>query len=512
MRILLFGLVLLAGCGKGQFTDSKKADVNVLRVALDAAPATLDPALSQDLATGDVMRQVFEGLVTLDKDSKVVPCLAESYSVSKDGLVYTFKLRPNVKFHDGRAVTAEDVVWTFSRNCDPKLKSPVAKNYLGDIAGFDAVLGGKTPDLSGVKAVDAATVEIRLTKPAPYFLGKLTYPVCSILPKGLIPRGQEINHAAQMIGTGPFHIEIFVPEQAARFVAWKDYWAGKPAIARLEMPIIKDSSTRLNKFRGGELDVAGIPAEEVKAFPGTEKHVRAAIIYIGLNPLGYEPFEDIAVREAFVQAINKEAIVEDILGGIGKVANSILPPGVMGHRPDLKRWSFDPAKAKARLGTRKLPPVELILGGQATDRRKVADAIATQLRQNLGVEVSVRQMEMGAYLQKATGKKLGFFIGTWYADYLDPENFLSVTLASYGQNRVAYANPQFTELCRVADSEMDAAKRMTLYQAAEDLAVGEVAWIPLYFPVDAIATNPRVEGIDRNLLGALPYTSVTIKR
>lgn len=512
MRVCLLVaiLVLLGGCGKKQFAEATLTPTDVLRVALDAAPATLDPALSQDLATGDVMRQVFEGLVALDADSKVVPSLAKSFKVSEDGKTYTFLLR-DAKFHDGRPLNAEDVVYSFNRACSPKLRSPVARNYLGDIWGVPEVLDGKAAAITGLSAPDAKTVKIELAKAAPAFLGKLTYPVCAILPKDSVQEGLEIKHAAQMIGTGPFHIEIFVPEQAARFIRWDGYWGKVAKVKRLDMPIVKDATTRLNKFKGGELDVVGVPPEEISSVPNVEKHVRAGVVYLGLNGANYDPFRGAKVREAFAQAINKDAIVTDVLGGVAQPAHTILPPGVAGHRPDALRWRFDPSAAKTALGTVKLPPLELVLGGQSTDRRKVADAVATQLRQVLGVSVSVRQMEMGAYLQKATGQKLGFFLGSWYADYLDPENFLSVTLSQSGQNRTSYQNPQFTQLCRAADGELDPQKRIVIYQAAEDLAIGDVTWIPLYFPVDAVATGPRLSGMKRNLLGALPFSTVELK-
>ncbi|MFN8220428.1 MAG: ABC transporter substrate-binding protein [Fimbriimonadales bacterium] len=499
LRLALCAVVAaaLTGCGKSQFTAPSASAGETLRVALDATPATLDPALAQDLATGDLMRQVFEGLVRLGEDNLVQPCLAESWTVSPDGKVYTFRLKAGVHFQDGSELKPEDVVWSFQRAVDPRLLSPVGKNYLGGVAK--------------VEVVPPSSVRLTLAEPTPSILGKLTYPVCAVVKKGAVPNGVAITKPEQMVGTGPYRVARYIPEQGAELERFEGYHGEKPTIRHLEMPVIKDPATRMNKFRAGDLDVVGVPPEDVASMPESQlKHYpRPAVIYLGLNPSAYPPFASIAVRRAFAQALDKERLVADALGSSGMVANGILPPGVPGYREGLNPLPFD---IGVHLDSANLPPLELVLGGQSNDRRKVADAVATRLRQALGVEVSVRQMEMGAYLQKANRKELAFFLGSWYADYLDPENFLSVTLAEYGQNRVAYKNPAFTQLCAAADHELDPKKRITLYQAAEDLALTDVAWIPLYYPVDVLAVGPRVERIPRNLMGFLPFASARLKK
>ena len=507
--------IVIAGCGKETFTQSNLRGDNVFRYALDANPATLDPALSQDLVTGDLMRQVFEGLVTLDESNLIKPLLAERWEITQDGKLYTFKLKPGVMFHDGSALIAQDFVDSFHRAAHPSLASPIATNYLGDIEGAVAYIEGKAQSIMGVSAPDERTLKVRLVAPRAYFLGKLTYPVCAAVSPRAIGLQEEIKSVEQMSGTGPFRMASYTPEQAAVLKSFEGYHGGSPSISGLELNVIKDPSTRINKFKAGELDLVGLPQEDVEAFKRDaklsrtlQKTNRPGLIYLGLNKSAEPLFDSLAARQSFARAINKPRIVNDILGGVGVVANGILPPGMPGYRPNLNplkdvrvgRWRPDPDTT-----------LELVIGGQSTDRRKVAEAIATQLNQELGIRVTVRNMELGAYLQKANKKQLGFFMGTWFADYLDPENFLSVTLSEAGQNRVAYDSQLFNDLCRRADASMDEKERIVLYQAAEETAVIDAVWIPIYFQQEVIAISPRVRGLRRNLMGTMPYTSVSLE-
>lgn len=515
MRWTYVPLLALAaiGCGKSDFAKPTGND-NVLHAALDANLATLDPALTQDLVTGDVMRQVFEGLVRLSEKNEIEPCLAESWTVSPDGLTYKFKIRSGVKFHDGATLTAKDFVRTLNRNCQPAMRSPIAKNYLGDIVGVQAVIDGEAQTITGLTAPDETTLEIRIDKPRPYFIGKLTYPAAFVVGAST----GEIKTPSAMVGTGPFKMVSYTPEQSAELSAFASYWGLAPQVSGIKLQVIKDGATRLNKFRSGELDYVGLPRQDVDAVrkdPDASKTLKeyptAALAYLGLNKKAYPPFKDPRVRRAFAMAINKQALVDSILSGVVQTAESILPPNMPGHRSKAGTYAFNPQAARQLLGNTTLPPIELVWGGQSQDGKKTADSIVVQLIQNLGINASVRQLDWPTFLHRATNQQLGFFVGSWYADYLDPENFLSVTLSSYGQNRVAYDNPRFTELCRQADTMADPVKRIELYQLAETLVLEDAVWIPLYFERTYLAVNPRLSGLRRNLMGFLPHNQVRIQ-
>ncbi len=522
----LLSLALVAGCGKGGFSKrAQEGKASVFRYPIVTNPTTLDPGVVQDGDTIDLLQQVYEGLVTWSEDNRPVGNLAENWDIEDGGRSYVFHLKKGVKFHSGREVTAEDFKWSIERATNPRFNSSTAKTYLNDIVGVLEKLDGKAKEVSGVKVVDPYTLKITIDKARPYFLGKLTYIVGYVLDKDVVPANTEIRSVAEMGGTGPYRAKSYVPEQLIVLEANKDYHRGAPGIAQIERPVIKDAATRLNKYKGGELDLVMLERQDVLALQKDDEfksHLkffdRPALWYVGLNQLVYPPFKDARVRRAFAMAIDRKMIVEDILDNINKEANGILPPGVVGYRPNAQALPYDPAQAKALLAQagypegKGLPDFELTFREQRPDIRIVAEAVAGQLQKNLGLKVTLHTMEWRAYLEKHQANRMGFFHMRWAADYLDPENFLSVLLASYGpEMHVGYNNPQYDALCRQADTELDHDKRMALYAQAEEIVVQDCPFIPIYFQRDAELIRPRVSGLRESLFGHLPHTTVKLE-
>lgn len=497
----------------------------MFRYPLVTSPTTMDPGAVQDGDTIDCLQQIYEGLVGWGEDNLPQPRLAERIDIEDGGKTYVFTLRDGIKFHNGRPITAEDFKWTMTRNLQKGVNSPVAQQYLSDIVGVNEVARGQAKEISGVEVRDPKTLVIRLDKPRPYFLGKLTYLVAAVLPAESVPFDKEISDVSQMVGAGPFKVAKYVPDQIVVLEPNPDYWDGKPEIDRIERPIILDASTRLNKYKGGELDLVQLERQDIAGIqkdPELIKHLkffdRPAIWYVAMNQQAFPPFKDVRVRRAFAMAIDKDPIVKDLLGGINTVANSIVPPGVPGHRTDAKFLPFDPEAAKRLLaeagfpGGKGFPPVELNFREARPDIRIVAEAVAGQLKQNLGIDVSLKTSEWGAYLEKWNkGNVIPFYHMRWAADYLDPENFLSFMLATYGpENKLGYSNPEFDALCREADSIMDWDRRKELYARAEDIVLQDAPWIPIYFQRDAELIRPRVAGLRESLFGHLPHSKVRI--
>lgn len=523
----MLAALLLAGCGSGGFSERKAAGhrPNELRATLNANPTTLDPIIVQDVETTPVIKDVFEGLVSWDANNSIRGQLAEKWEISPDGRTYTFHLRKGVLFHNGRPLTADDVKFSLERSCDPSLNSPTALNYLGDIVGAADKLAGKVDRIAGVVAADPLTVRITIDKPRAYFIGKLTYPCAFVVAKEAVRPGKEISSVSEMIGTGPFKADSFEPEQQISLIANDAYYEGRPKLSRIEYLVMKDSMTRLDKFKAGEVDIAGVVRQDVPSLQkdpvlGPEVHLlqRPAVAYLAMNPAGYAPFADVRVRRALVMAIDRKAIADQILNGINPVAEGILPPGIAGHRDHPKGLPYDPAAAAKLLaqagypGGKGMPTLELVIRDQTPDTRVVAEALATQITQNLGIEVKLKTMEWRSMLTARNEKKLGFFILSWYADYLDPQNFLSTLLTTSGPgNKFNYSNPEVDRLCLEADTLQDANRRIRLYQQAEDLVLQDAPWAPLYFVRDAELVSPRVSGLRDNLMGNLPYTQVTVK-
>lgn len=514
LLLLLVALLVVAGCGGGNATASKSLPPDTLRLILTNNPATLDPAFSQDNPTNELMSQIYEGLVGFDERNRVVPRLAEKWTVSDDGKTYLFKLKSGVKFSNGQPLTAEDVKASVERLANPDLGSPLAVGYLGEIDGFKERREGKLPSVRGVSVKGEMEVSITLDQPRPYFLGKLTYPVAYIVPKGTA----KIESVGQMIGTGPFVVKEFVPNQEIRLEANSTYHAGAAKIGKLTYRVVKDPATAVLMYRNEELDILAINPNDTETFrkdPKLNSQLlyadQPSINYIGMNGKNYAPFANPKVRRAFAMAVDRERIVKLLLNGIGKPAVGILPEMIPQKTRTKPIPPFDVPGAKkllAESGVKEFPPLELWVSESNRDRKRIAEFVAGQITENLGVQVKLRQAENTLIIDRATKRQLPFFYGNWFADYLDAENFLSVLLADYGQNRTSYDNPEFSRLTRLADQEPNEVKRQELYAQAEDIALQDSPWIPLFHPQDVIAIHPRVSGAKRNLFGFLPYREV----
>lgn len=518
-------LLLVAGCGKGGFSQrGKESRSNVFTYALVTSPTTLDPHKVEDGDTIDLLQQVFQCLVAWGEDSKVKPMLAESWKIEDGGRTYVFSIKKDVQFHNGQEVTAEDAKWSIERATTPGLKSTVAGSYLTDIVGVKEKLDGKAADVAGVQVRDPYTLVIKIDKPRPYFLGKLTYLVSAVLPKDSVPLDQEITKPEQMIGTGPFVMKSYVQDQQAVLEAFPNYHEGAPQIERIERPVIKDAATRLIKYKAGELDLVQLQRQDVATLqkdPQLSQELkffdRPAIYYVGMSPKAYAPFADRRVRQAIAMAIDKETIVQELLGGVNTIANGILPPGVVGHRTNARVWPYDPKRAAALLaeagypGGKGLPPLELNFRDSQPDLKIVSEAVAQQLERNLGIKPNLRSMEWTAYLEKRNKGELQLFHMRWMADYLDPENFLSLMLSTTGnENKLGYSNPEFDALCSKADTMPNGDERLAVYAKAEDLVLEDAPWVPIYFQRDAELISGRVKGLRESLFGHLPHWTVRL--
>ncbi|RYG34745.1 ABC transporter substrate-binding protein, partial [bacterium] len=264
--VALAALGLVAGCGKGNFSQkANESKLNVFRYSIIPSPTSLDPGMVQDGDTIDAIQQTFEGLVGWGIDNKPTPILAEKWEVSPDGKTYTFTIKKDLKFSSGNPVTAEDFKACIERNCEKSFSSPTAETYLSDIVGVREKVSGKATEIEGIKVVDPLTLTITIDKPRPYFLGKLTYPIAFVFDrKALANSGKEMRDVKEMIGTGPYLLTKFVPEQVLEFKANKDYHGGAPKIDGIQRPVVKDAAQRLQMFRNGELDLVQLERQDLK--------------------------------------------------------------------------------------------------------------------------------------------------------------------------------------------------------------------------------------------------------
>ena len=507
------------------------AQKGVLRYAMMAEPTTFDPALVQDGPTIDILQNIFEGMVGWNEKGEIVPLAAKELpTLSPDHKTYTFTLRDGLKFHNGRAVTAEDVVYSITRALDANLASPVAMDYLDDIAGAVEYHTGKAATVSGLKAVDAKTVAITITAPRAYFLGKFTYGTAYIVAKEEVAKGEKSAKggapfigATTAIGTGPFKLASYTRQGKVVLDANPDYWGGKPKLDHIERPIILDAKTARDLYDSGELDYLDEPRgsyESDRNDPALKDQLytypRSATWYVGLNQGEYPPFKDARVRQAIAHAIDKKAIVDSVLLGVNDVAGGFVPEGIFSYDASYKGLEHDPEKAKKLLadagfpnGTG-LPPLTISFREQIPEIRKTCEVLKEQLSA-IGVNISLNEMEWLAFLNQNTANKSMAFHMRWSADYLDPQDFLSLFLSSKGaENHTGYHNPEVDKLCAQADGESDQAKRTALYQQIDKITTGDAPIIPIYYQKDIELRKPYVTGIRDSLFGHLPHTTTSV--
>lgn len=492
---------------------------------LDSGPVTLDPALSRDAASHAYIFQIFSGLVTYDKDMKLVPDIAERWTVSEDGRTYTFYLtrptssvRPAATFHDGRLVTAGDFKYSWERACNPETGSQTAADFLGDIVGVSDVIAGRATEISGVEVVDDYTLRVTTDAPKVYFLDKLTYSVAFVVDRENVESGEEWWR--QPNGTGPFKLkewqqdQLLILERNDSFYRYQE----RPKVSYVVFRLW--GGVAMWMYNDGEIDVAGISLADVEQVMDETSPLHNELVvfpdlsvdFIGFNPTK-EPFNDPDIRRAFAMAVNREQIIETVLKGMVDPASGVLPPSLPAYNPDLEGISYNPEEARAIIVAKygdvsKLPPITLTTAGYGTDPSPVTVALIQQWQENLGVQVQVRQLEpeKWAYLIKEEKDEILEF--GWMGDYPDPHAFLDLLFHTGSQaNDLEYSNAEFDSLLEQARTEVDAGRRVELYRQAEQLLVEDAAIIPLWFGKSYSLVKPYVKDFVLSPQG-VPYLNL----
>lgn len=528
-NLALFVALVLAiavnACGKGKFGSSAQKEDHVLVYPIPTNPTKLDPAAVEDGDTIEVLNQVFEGLVQYDEHNQLVPNLASGWDVSDDGKTYTFHLKPGVKFHNGRAMTAEDVKYSWDRAAHKSVESPTVEGYMADVVGFADVWNGKTNELSGVKVVDEGTLQVQIKEAKAYWPMYLQYPCYFVVAKEVADL-TPITKDSQMVGTGPFKWQEYKPDQYIELVRFDDYHDGKPKLERIRRIIASDPQTRRQLYENGTVDWVALERQDkglVDRNPAIKNDLqvvdRAAIWYVGFAVNDFEQFKDKRVRQAFAMAIDKDRIIKEGFDNVNRRAEGILPPALPGFDENFKGFQYDPEKARSLLaeagypGGKGLPPIKLYYRADRKDPEIVSTMVQQDLSKNLGVKVDLAPTEWKALLERRNKGELPFFHLRWGADYLDPQNFLSFMLHTNArENTLGYSNPEFDSLTEEADrlpvSQED--RRIELYRQAERIAVDDAIWIPIYFQRDLELVRPSVSGLRRSAMGPLPHTQTDV--
>ena len=479
----------------GDTTGSGKPLEGGRFVRLYVDPPTLDPHLTTDATSAQVIVEVFGGLVTIDRNLDVVPDLAESWDISADGRVYTFRIRPDAVFHDGKPVTAEDVRWSLERVTDPLTEAPNVDQYLGDIVGVDAKLAGDVLEISGVQVINGRTIEITIDASKSFFLAKMTYPTAFVLDRENIEANPK-NWFRKPNGTGPFKMTEYKVGETLILSRHDAYHLGSAKVAEVEM--ILSGGTSMLMYENDEIDIAGVGLADLDRLLEPSHSLNAeltraapsfSVQYIGLN-VNEPPLDDVKVRQALNLAIDKQEIATIVLGDQVVPAKGILPPGFPGFSESVSGYEFDPIKAKQLLLESKygndldnLPPITITTPGSFGANVSLdMEVVLAMWEKNLGITTEFQQTEFATFLKDLNKRRFQMFDIGWIADYPDPENFLDILFYSdSSNNHTNYNNPEVDALLEKARVETDETLRFSIYNEVEQTILDDAPWIPLWY-------------------------------
>ena len=497
-RILPLVLALAAACTGGDSSPSRRTLIDS-RDTYD--PRSLDPALSTDVPTGRAVSYLFDGLTRFTAEAAVEPSLAERWEMSADGRQYTFHLRRGVTFHDGTPLVARQVLASFQRVLDPKTRG--GRGWpLYPIRGARDYADGKATSIAGLAAPDDSTVVVTLDEPLAFFPKLLAMPVAAI-----VPENPGADFGQKPVGTGPWKLVEWRHDDYLLFAANEKYWAGRPKADSLMARIIPEPSTAVAEFESGNVDVLYIPEAETREWEQTdEKKARLQsapalrLWYAALNTTR-GPLKDARVRRAMNHAVDKNAILQQLIGGRGQVAAGVIPPSLVGAQAGAARqpYAHDVARAKALLAEAGFPngiDVELWVSQDPAFAR-VAQTLQGYLGE-AGIRAKIVQRDASSVREASRAGNVDVHMKDWWADYPDAENFLYPLLhssnAGAGGNVSFYANPRYDDIVSRARREPDEARRQALYREADAIAFEDAPLLFLFFYNELYAVQPWITG------------------
>jgi oligopeptide transport system substrate-binding protein len=488
----------------------------------DSGPITLDPATAAEAGSASYIDQIFSGLVRLDQNLKIVPEIAQTWDTSAGGTVYTFHLRRDAKFHSGKTVTASDFKYSWERALNPAAQSLTAGTYLNDIVGAADILSGKTSQLSGVKVLDDYTLQVTIDSPKAYFLYKMGYPTAFVVNKTNVAAGS--NWWQRPDGTGPFKLQQYQPGQLLVLQRNDSYFGQRAALYQVRFQLL--SGNPIDLYQQGSIDVAAVNAAYMGLVTDTYNSISAelhvfpelSLYYLAFN-CAEPPFDDANVRQAFSMAVDKSRLIALAAGNVAQVAYGILPPDMPGYNVNLQGIQFDVAKAKQLIASSKygdvskLPPIVWTSSGYGNYISGIVGGIISDWQRNLGVKVTVRQLEPNIFLYNLNQVKNNLFDTGWIADYPDPQDFLDILFRTGSQNNGGgYSNPQLDALLDKAAVEQNVGLRLSEYQTAEQMIVRDAAVLPLYYGRNYQLVKPYVKGYVESPLGYPLLNLVSIQK
>ncbi len=489
---------------------------------LAGEPNNIDPNRASWSSERTIIMQVFEGLLGFKQDLSLVAAVAREIpsvankGISADGKTYTFKLKDNVTWSDGKKVTAKDFEYSIKRLFDPDLAAEYTSFYF-DIVGGEACYSAGDKDAAtkaqlknaiGVKALNDTTLEIKLNQPRPTFLQLMAlWPVYPIREDIVSQHGDKWTEPPNYIGNGPFIMTEWVHQDHITMKANPKYWGTKPKLAEINFRMITDANAALAAYRNNELDISGVPVGTEKATMADPVLGTQIVRYAELVTFGPQfnvtvpPFDNKLVRQAIATAIDREAFVNKVRNGVGKPAYSWIPPGMPGYDPELgKQYQFNPTKAKQLLTQAGYPdptklPVMKYQYADTASNTLIAQFLQGQLKDNLGITLTLEPTEPKAFSAMVNAEKHTWAWFGWGADYPDPDNWLpDIYGTGGGVNHTLYSSAEFDRIAALAKSELDNNKRLDLWAQAHKIVVEDVPVAFMFYRERFVLVKPSIKG------------------
>jgi dipeptide transport system substrate-binding protein len=499
----------------------------------EGSPEGFDPGLYTAGTTFDAAAHtVYNRLLEFEPGTtNPVAGLAESWEISEDGLEYTFKLRPGVKFQTTefftptRELNADDVIFSFERQLN---KDNPWNQYVAG-ASWEYFNGMGMPELiKSIEKVDDMTVKITLNKEEAPFLANLAMPFISIMSKEYADKLEADGKKDQLnqmpLGTGPYQFVGYQQDAVIRYKANPDYWGGKQKIDDLVFAITTDAAVRYQKLKAGECHLMPYPnsadVEAMKADPALKVMEQEGlnVAYLAYNTT-QAPFDKVEVRKALNMAINKKAIIDAVFQGAATPAKNPIPPTMWSYNDAIEDDKYDPEAAKKMLEEAGVKDLSMKVWAMPVSRpymlnaRRAAELIQSDFAQ-IGVKVEVVSYEWAEYLERSKAKdRDGAVILGWTGDNGDPDNFLHTLLgcdAVGGNNRAQWCNEEFDKLVLDAKATADQAERTKLYEEAQVVFKREAPWATLDHSLSVVPMRKEVQGFVQSPLGDFAFEGVDL--
>ncbi len=486
------------------------ADGKTLNVAWHADMQTMDVHKTSNnySVPTNIFDRLFEIKLNDDQTTELVNSLVDDYTVSDDGLTYSFTLRDDVKFSDGTPLTAGDVAFTFNRMVN--LDGSVATDWASFIKGASEVLDGKADTMSGIEVVDDTHINFTLEEPFAGFLNMLAAPSCSIYSEANVTEaGDDFGMIPEKtIGSGPYMITSWTANDSAVLEKNPNYWGEEPDADVVNIKIVPDPSTMSMMYQSGELDVIDLDFLDSAIVDGTYKTAyadkivsanRMSTTYLALNA-NVEPLNDVKVRQAVQMAIDRQSILDSIYGGEGALVDAILPKGVIGYSEENQgKINYDPEGAKALLeeaGYGDGFDMEISASSSAAFATTNALQVIAQNLSDVGINASIKSYDEASWLDLRKSGEMTSYMSTWTADYNDPDNFIYTFFGNADNTKLRslnYANTEVMDRVQKARTILDEDERMAEYADLEKTIVqDEASWVPILSRTHLFAISDNV--------------------